>query len=447
MSGWGRRLVVLLAVLALAASACGGSDSGVSVREPGTADESEAAGADRSAVVVAAELSEVQAQLLVSMFGDQGGLDALLLAWERGYSASQVADGIRDATLGAEGIIEAAEPQTARLGLIELSEGPPTTASLSSLGTGQIVLVAATRSAVGQALKPIPIEVAREKALSAAGGDVAVAGEILGLKVIAQLLFLSKVGYTPEQIIESIILGGAASTQDTPNELRPERNVECPLLRDATGEFIAPAEESRGPSECRHLFDRLSQSGDGSAVPPDEPSTPSDDNAEPGTVSGEAERTEPITVAGAITSGTIINGQTILEVLVNEVQFVIPPDDGPVVGTGKASRRADTGTPEIRGNACRDIKVSPIGFEFTGSFDGPERTTISGTYSWRVVAEEYVQEGTCPHPTDRPDSTWGAGTGTFSATWSERDSTMTGEFDVDGGTFAGTAFQAGSPTN
>jgi len=152
-----RSILVILVVLVLLATACGSSDE-TAAEDTGTASSS-------------TQTAE-QAQALINELGsDEAAADALIIAMERGYSAQQILDALDDGELAADGTIPGQDPASPELGLVAYE-------------AFQVELT--------------PIEQVRESAARDRG-----VGEAMTAVIIARL----KAGFTPQDIIETLILG------------------------------------------------------------------------------------------------------------------------------------------------------------------------------------------------------------------------------------------------
>ena len=203
----------LLVSLLLVVSACGGasdssSDSTVPVKGTTNAAEVDA---------------EVQAVVdaIIAAHGEDGGFDAVIWAFERGYSGDQLFAGALEARLEADGVITTAgggteTPDGAPLGLVALP-GP----DLESLENNAVLAVYRTGSK-----------------LTAQYGDITV--DKMAAHGILTIVGAASVGYSGRQIIENIIEGGKIDEDTFQLGQTSASREECFYLRDATGQIFLP---------------------------------------------------------------------------------------------------------------------------------------------------------------------------------------------------------------
>jgi len=242
-------LVLAIGFAVLGLTACGGEEDGGS-------SEGELEGADRRERIVSISES------LESELGVEDGFNALIYAWERGYSHDQVFPAIEDARLQANGQIEAAgggteEPEGPRLGVVIL----PDTAALPSVGLKLASYEAANPSRGARALLQEPNLTAERlwelaKIVFGVGNPTP---EELGQLVLTTIVDLGIAGYSPEQITEAIVLGGDFGDEVFQPTNPFEIDFDCPVLRDAAGKVVVPAfrgDESRCDKEIEALASR-----------------------------------------------------------------------------------------------------------------------------------------------------------------------------------------------
>jgi hypothetical protein len=177
------RTMAAVALLGLLAAACGGSDSGDSSAAASTSETSAATGRFRADDPVVGRAGELAEQLVDLLEDDDTAVGAVLLAGDAGYTGPQIAAGVVNDGLAADGSIEGFEPALPRVGLIVgLRRTTPTT------------------------LPPIPIEDLRRRAHEEGGRE-----DIwpVGASATGSILALHLAGYSQEQIVDALILGAA----------------------------------------------------------------------------------------------------------------------------------------------------------------------------------------------------------------------------------------------
>jgi len=320
-----RRLVPLLLALAVVASSCDGD---------GTVFDTTTTAATPGADLVDAEISGV-AEAIVADLGPEPGILAVGYALDRGYTASQIADGGLSGGLQADGTINGVQPA---LPLWEIfADLPPANGSGAGGSTRTISRV------LGFADEPNPYgtQITAEQyvhflglefeavmsgrptpSAPSSGGSSTTTTEPeapddqeRATIMIGLIVELSDLGYSAEQIILGIVLGEVRMTL-IPTGLGP---AGCWLLEDAAdGRVIRPAlppaVTTRFPAtaECREAIDRL--------APPDTDSTTTTtttvnavdaDGIQDGTYTGIVQ------VTGEVASGAvyeILGGEIRLEV-------------------------------------------------------------------------------------------------------------------------------------
>ncbi len=169
----------------------------------------------------AAGLSEeAPLRLIANLGSDAVATDALIIAMDSGYSGPQILSAVDDDRLRRDGTIDGEEPELPALGLVlyDLAgegEGASGSRANGARGAaGQVMLVAFFQ------VEQTPIERLRQSATVQGGvGDPAV--EL----ILLRLAF----GFTPQDIIETLILG-VDEPVDHPSDL--EKDVTCLRVAD-----------------------------------------------------------------------------------------------------------------------------------------------------------------------------------------------------------------------
>jgi len=211
-----KRVVVLLVVVA---SACGGA--AVPSTSTTNAAVDPVAG---QASVEDVTLSVVDA--IVAVHGEEGGFDAVIWALERGYSGDQLIEGALDGRLQADGKIADSgggteTPAGSPLGSIELPD-----AEIQSMGATAVPAANRIRSVTWARFRQIPVDELEmlTDSFYAAINDIIAA--ILG-------------GYSPEQVIELILLGGSVRREYL-SSLGGTYADTCYVITDSTGQTVVP---------------------------------------------------------------------------------------------------------------------------------------------------------------------------------------------------------------
>ena len=260
------RSSVAVVMLSLVAVSCGGSsDSSSAPTSPQTVAASETAIEPSADAEVKAVVDAV-----VDAHGEDGGFDAVIWAFERGYLGEQLFAGALEGRLQADGVIIAATgdaegPEGSPLGLI-LLPGP----EFQSMEINAVPAVYRADLHMA-ALGRITIEQAREKL-----------GTLTGLLAV---FATGRAGYSAGQVIETLILGGTFDEL----EYREETGGvgvgwTCFFVRDSTGQVVVPlaldvyAEERK----CSRAIEDLAETenADESSDLDEEEKTESEDVAE-----------------------------------------------------------------------------------------------------------------------------------------------------------------------
>ena len=225
----------LLVSLLLVVSACGGSkDFSTGSISPGV----EPATETTTEAPVDTDVDAVVDAIVVA-HGEDGGFDAVIWCFERGYSGDQLFAGALDGRLAADGVINAADGGT------ETPSGPP---------LGLIVLPAADVQSLGISAVPA---VYRGAVNMSAMFDTMTLQEykrkFADAELSALLLLIvgaARTGYSGRQIIELVIAGGSFDglsldkTFTRPDGTVVEKLRTCGYLRDLTGEVVVPEFEA-----------------------------------------------------------------------------------------------------------------------------------------------------------------------------------------------------------
>jgi len=195
-----KRLLVLLVVSLLGVS-CAAPTEAETIRQV----------QDESSDTAAKAIAEA---LIVRLGSDDAAADALIIAMDRGYSGSQILDGLDAGSLRDDGTIGDQEPAGSPLELVLYSidgEGE----GASGLGNGVPALGEVQLASFIQPTQT-PIERFRDAVRTASGEESGV-----GWTMTAWIVAMIKRGYTPADITEVIILGWDAV------EVPPGRGIFC----------------------------------------------------------------------------------------------------------------------------------------------------------------------------------------------------------------------------
>lgn len=153
------------------------------------------------------ELAEAIADALIDDLGEEDATAALLFAFERGYTADQIEDGAFAGSLNADGTIDGIAPASEPLGLILL----PDAGTAGVRAAGEPGLVSAISAAIARSGDPL----------------------------LLILLLILYSGYTPDQLVLAILLGG--------DLVRFDEVDFCIGLHDDTGRLIRPSQDFSSP--------------------------------------------------------------------------------------------------------------------------------------------------------------------------------------------------------
>ncbi len=203
-----RRLVLSVAVL-LVAAACGGGGGADEDTLPGGTVE-EAAGPDPSELIDPVEVAEA----IVAELGDEAGFAAVVLAFDAGYSLTQVIEAGLAGTLEASGTIRGELPTGPPYGLIEA----PTAAGAlfqrqDHVPTAVLALAGDVTFQYAQSGEQVPLDELLNAAQKKQGTREEAEEEaeqlgVDGLAAIKILLRLVDLGYSLEQVIVDGFLAG-----------------------------------------------------------------------------------------------------------------------------------------------------------------------------------------------------------------------------------------------
>jgi len=330
-------------VLAILAAACGGGETATTLF---SADD------DAEAQVVDDEVLTV-ATLIVADLGDDAGLDALLLAFERGYSIDQLLtigsngralDGLGMIT-GPAGVVD---PEVGSLGLIELPDGPTAMGGpvgvLAVYRSSEIVAGEAPIAGLRVDIETSDIEDLRThaQALARLGDSPAEVRAAIEAGAVGLILTWAVNGYSGEQIIEALALGGRHSL------VPGRRGINYCILLMVGDEPIIPASRPlRRPACLDELSDMYGNSQSASAEAATTTTT---------------ETTAPSTAAGDYTFSAAVT-----DIYVWAGSFSIV--GGELVGSGTVTGAVDD-TCGIEGGIRHPVAYSLSGtYDITGSAD------------------------------------------------------------------------------
>ena len=254
----------LVGILAILSAACGGGDTGA--RPLGLVEDPEAR------IEVDDEIVRVAATIVEDL-GDVGAIDALLFALERGYSIDQLLSiGLDGRVLDQAGVVTGpagvVDPELGFLGLIELPDDP------NAMGAPIGVLVAyrPPQTVVGAQVSPgeelrVDVEGLRDAAQRlVAGGTLPwqVVPDRIGEAVVSSILMFAENGYSGDQIVEVLTLGGRGFV------------VSGCFLLEIGGEPVVPATDPVRRPGCKELLEIIVREAgvsttSTSEVPEDEP--------------------------------------------------------------------------------------------------------------------------------------------------------------------------------
>ncbi len=218
--------------------------------------------------------------LVVEQLGQDTAFDAIIFAYERGYSPGQVFQAIEDAWLRPDGRVQSADgskgltPAGEPLGLVMLPDTARLPAESFKLVGFESSPASAPRSAPVQEPKPSPLTVdhLRQEAKSWVeeyDDPTAVTGGLAETYIV----WLGMVGYSAEQIVEALILGTDADSDQ-------ESRGFCIWLKDSSGKIIVPMDPTRAGDACRDaIVEFASKQDEGTSSSEPEPSK--DDKDEP----------------------------------------------------------------------------------------------------------------------------------------------------------------------
>ena len=244
----------LVGILAIVVAACGGGETGGNPLRA-TEDPGERMEIDDEVARVAATV--------VEDLGDAGAIDALLFALERGYSIDQLLsiglDGIAldraGMVTGPAGIVD---PELGFLGLIELPDGP----NAAGAPIGVLVVYRPPQIVVGGQVGPgeelrVDVEGLRGAAQRlVAGGTLPwqVVPDRIGEAVVSSILMFAENGYSGDQIVEVLTLGGRGLV------------VSGCFVLEIGGEPVVPAKDPVRRPGCKELLEIIVREAGGSTT-------------------------------------------------------------------------------------------------------------------------------------------------------------------------------------
>jgi hypothetical protein len=258
----GRRLAIVMAVLAVGAGACGGGAFDGATSE-GTL------GAEETAADVASGMMPTHvAEEIVAALGPDRGFAAVLYAFDAGYSVTQIAAAGLAGTLGADGEIAGVDPLGSEFGLVAAPEtGNALPAEVNALPVARSVpakvLAAGEERTPEEAWGEFNLKLAEAASIDLLGAGLGLSGDVDYADVfpapspatveaaevmISVLLKLMDVGYTFDQAFSGFLFGEwqMAVAVDTTGEsftgveMGGNPVTACLVLRDDAGSAVRP---------------------------------------------------------------------------------------------------------------------------------------------------------------------------------------------------------------
>jgi hypothetical protein len=249
----GLRGILLSSLLTVVSFACGG----------GSDDDSDPLADD----------TERLTTLVVGQLGADAGFDAVIYAFERGYTTGQVIEAIERAWLRPDGQVRGKDgsqglaPSGQPLGLVRLQDSSRKPGRPAALISYESPPRSPAGAAPAQEPEPIPISVDSLRAVAAqqaqrlnSDGFGADREVVAGGYAVALVLQYSLLGYSPQQIVEALILGAIEDVNVTKTHFQTHTEERhCIFLRDESGRVVVPAQPRRSADRCQAVIARIAE--------------------------------------------------------------------------------------------------------------------------------------------------------------------------------------------